>query len=154
MTHYCYHYYHHNHYHHYVTTTTTTTTITSIATSTFQTLRQMDVTLLGVVASFCTYLKFLTAFKFFATNPKKNTQQHAKMVFKRTQHVTHNSAGSCWPTLLLQLLLPPPQLPIPLFLLLLTFELIDLMESQKSDNNSSNNNCLAKWKLTVLINPF
>ena len=132
-------------------------------------------TLWGVVKSFCTYLKFWSAFKFFATNPKKNTQQHAKMVCKRTQHVTPNSAGSCWPTILLPFARDLRSLYWPegehmtcycncyyhhhnyqyhCFFLVLTSEPIVLMESQKSDNNSSNNNCLAKWKLTILINPF
>ena len=179
MTHYCYHYYHHNHYHHYVTTTTTTTTIYFYRYFYFpdpqangrNIVGQQLSTLLEVVKSFCTYLKFLSAFKFFATNPKKHTatckngvQTDATCNTQQCWELLANNAASVCTRLeviigrahdlLLQLLLPPPQLPISLFFLLLTFEPIDLMESQKSDNNSSNNNCLAKWKLTILINPF
>ena len=48
-------------------------------------------TLMGVVASFCTKLNF-DRFQTLLTTCNK--------VCKRTQHVTPNNIGSCWPTML------------------------------------------------------
>ena len=45
------------------------------------------------------WLKSLTSFKLRATTPN-NTQQYANRVCKRTQQVTHNNVGRCWPTML------------------------------------------------------
>ena len=45
------------------------------------------------------WLKSLASFKLRATTPN-NTQQYANRVCKRTQQVTHNNVGRCWPTML------------------------------------------------------
>ena len=42
--------------------------------------------------------KSLNGFKLWATTPK-NTQQRAIGPCERTQHVTTNNVGSCWPTM-------------------------------------------------------
>ena len=55
----------------------------------------------NIVGSCCVRLcvaKSLTGFKLCATT--RNNIQQLVRVYKRTQHVTSNKVGSCWPTML------------------------------------------------------